>query len=335
MGLWNNPNIYGMLIGAGVVLAIGLLASNLQLKIKNSKLAWFLCLAVGMMVVGLFFSYSRGAWVGTAVGLSYLAKAYGKFNWWYLKLFLFSAFGFLLLVVCLFWHTPHTAPWYFQRLDLSRGSVQHRVAAWKAGFEMMRDHPLGVGWNKAVETYQNNYSPPENGAAALTMNSYLMLGTQLGIPALICFLAYVALALKGDRRWKFGVRKKFPHLTLPHPQPLSNPIREGSISPPAAGSGEGIIMSPVTYHSSLRTACRAGAIMLLVAFWFDGGLFTLATASVFWILLELSQVRSAECGVRSSEVEKSAIGNQKSEMEQSLVPPSQSYGETSTSVATT
>jgi hypothetical protein len=27
--------------------------------------------------------------------------------------------------------------------------------------------------------------------------------------------------------------------------------------------------------------------MLLVAFWFDGGLFELATASVFWILLEL------------------------------------------------
>jgi predicted phage tail protein len=46
-------------------------------------------------------------------------------------------------------------------------------------------------------------------------------------------------------------------------------------------------MSPVTRHSSPQTACRAGALALLVAFWFDGGLFTLATASVFWILLEL------------------------------------------------
>jgi|SRR5665213_1404726 len=34
-------------------------------------------------------------------------------------------------------------------------------------------------------------------------------------------------------------------------------------------------------------ACRAGALALLVAFWFYGGLFTLATAAVFWILLEL------------------------------------------------
>ena len=30
---------------------------------------------------------------------------------------------------------------------------------------------------------------------------------------------------------------------------------------------------------------------MLVAFWFDGGLFTLATAAVFWILLELGSER--------------------------------------------
>jgi hypothetical protein len=28
-------------------------------------------------------------------------------------------------------------------------------------------------------------------------------------------------------------------------------------------------------------------LVFLVAFWFDGGLFKLATAAVFWILLEL------------------------------------------------
>ena len=30
MGLWDNPNDYGMLMGAGVTLAIGLLAQNLK-----------------------------------------------------------------------------------------------------------------------------------------------------------------------------------------------------------------------------------------------------------------------------------------------------------------
>jgi hypothetical protein len=40
----------------------------------------------------------------------------------------------------------------------------------------------------------------------------------------------------------------------------------------------------------LQATCRAGAIVFLVDFFFDGGLFKLATGSVFWILLELGRV---------------------------------------------
>ena len=39
-----------------------------------------------------------------------------------------------------------------------------------------------------------------------------------------------------------------------------------------------------------KTVYHASAIVLLVGFWFDGGLFKLATASTFWILLELGSV---------------------------------------------
>jgi O-antigen ligase len=140
---------------------------------------------------------------------------------------------------------------------------------------MMWDHPLGVGWNKAVEIYAQNYSPPEDGAAALNTNDYLMLGTQLGFPGLFCFVAYVGLCFRNR-----------PHLTQLHLQPLSNPVGEGGVSPPA-GSGAGIKSSSFTHHSSLQAACLAGTLTLLVAFWFDGGLFKLPTAVVFWILLEL------------------------------------------------
>ena len=52
----------------------------------------------------------------------------------------------------------------------------------------------------------------------------------------------------------------------------------------------------MTPEASLRVACRAGALVCLVASWFDGGLFKLATASVFWILLELG---GSEMGVGS------------------------------------
>ncbi len=293
-GLWNNPNDYGLLMGTGVVLAIGLLAENLKseklkaeierrkllqiLKAESRKqklLIGFLLVAALMMGVGLVFSYSRGAWVATGIGLLYLAKAYGKFKRRSPKVFLLSTFCFLLLLsgVCFFWNnTSDNAPWYIKRLDLGRASAQHRVSAWRGAFQMMRDHPFGVGWNKAIQTYEKNYSPPEGGAAAITTNDYLMLGTQLGWPGLACFVAYVALAMRGESRKQ---KAEIPSLVTRHSSPA--------------------IVSPATCHlspeASLRVACRAGALAMLVAFWFDGGLFKLATASVFWILLELGSER--------------------------------------------
>jgi O-antigen ligase len=276
MGLWYNPNDYGLLMGAGTILTVGLLAGVANAEcgawsfVGARALTILLFLAAGMMGVGLLFSYSRGAWLGTAVGLSYLARAYGKFKW----RFVLPGILIVAAVTWSFWNaTSNMSPWFVKRLDISRPSAQHRVAAWKAGFEMMQDHPFGVGWNKAVETYEKYYSPPKDSAAAIKTNDYLMLGTQLGLPGLLCFVAYIALCFK----------KNLSHLTLTF-----------SIPTKISQNGEEKATSLAICHSLLRAACRAGTLAMLVTFWFDGGLFTLPTAAVFWILLELSQKRKAE-----------------------------------------
>jgi O-Antigen ligase len=289
MGLWNDPDIYGMLMSVGMVLAIGFLVAkwkaeggrwksvgsqNSEAEIQNrarqgENISWFLLsfvvtdvvlyVAVFMLGVGLLFSYSRGAWLGTAVGLLYLAKVYGKFKWYFVLL------GILLVgtVVCFFWKgTPDSSSWYIKRMDFARPSAQHRVAAWKAGFEIMRDHPFGLGWNNTIETYEKYYSPPEDGAAAIVTNDYIMLGTQLGLPALICFLAYVALCFG---RWKIADRNKNLDFTQ---------------------------LGTQKSEFKAKVACRAGALAMLVEFWFDAGLFELPTAVVFWILLELGTSHS-------------------------------------------
>lgn len=269
MGLWNNPNIYGMLMSAGLLLAIGLVVTGRvrtadvsgRMAFINRKPAWFLFIAVGMMGVGLLFSYSRGAWLGTAIGLLYLAAACKKLKWRFVLL------GILVVsaTVWIFWKTtPDTAPWYLKRLDFSRPSAQHRVAAWHGALQIMWDHPFGVGWNRTEEIYEENYSPPENGTGAIATNDYLMLGTQLGWPGLICFVIYVGLCFKNRHR-------------------IRQPSTHGTESRMRTSS------SPVACHLSRQIACRAAALAMLVGFWFDGGLFTLATAAVFWVLLELGK----------------------------------------------
>jgi O-antigen ligase len=256
MGFWNNPNTYGMLMGAGMVLALALGLRGWRVDIRR----WItiLCLVTGgMLGVGLVMSYSRGAWLGAGMGLLYLAWGYGKLKWRHIVI----GSGALVLGAGLIWgRTPDSAPWYVKRADLGRPSAQNRVTAWRAGLQMMWDHPLGVGWNQAVNTYAKNYSPPEGGAAAMITNDYLMLGTELGIPALLCFLGYVGLCFRKSPRL---------HLT-----PALSPF----CSADSAKRGEG---------EALRAACLAGALVLVVAFWFDGGLFKLPTAAVFWVLLEL------------------------------------------------
>ena len=251
MGLWNNPNTYGTLMGSGCVLAVGLREKMKTEDEKGKKwVTIILAISAIMLGVGLVMSYSRGAWLGTAIGLFYLAWNSGHFKWRYVCPFV----ALVLVATFLLWgRTPDSAPWFIKRADLGRPSAQHRVAGWRAGFEIMRDHPLGVGWDNSIQIYQDHYNPPEDGAAAIATSDYLIIGTELGIPALLCFVAYAVLCLRGKPK---------------------NATEEGRI----------------------QATCRAGAIVFLFAFWFDGGFFKLPTAAMFWVLLELgSQVAKPFC----------------------------------------
>ncbi len=299
MGLWDNPNTYGMLMGAGVLLAVGLLKGMKKEECGMKKFKQiFLLIAIFMLEVGLVMSYSRGAWLATGIGLLYLAWCYGRLKWRYVL----PVVGVIAVALLFHWgRTPDSAPWYVKRADLGRPSAQNRATAWRAGLEIMRDHPLGVGWNNAAKIYGEKYHPPEGGPMAITTNDYMMIGTELGIPALVCFVAYVALCYrKSPRIQKSGGRSQEAEIA-PSSRP-SPPLWEKEKT--AANS------SLITHHSllpeseALRAACLAGALVFIVAFWFDGGLFKLPTAAVFWVLLELGAYRGKdEGGMMNDEVE--------------------------------
>jgi len=238
VGLWNDPNLYGMLMAIGFILSICLFLEQSQPVVRSVS-----CLAAVVTGVGLFFSFSRGSWCGVILASIYLANAKGrKVSGRLLLLFVLS----ISMIIWLLWGL-RTDLWYLKRLDLSSTFIQDRIMAWRGSVYIMRDHVWsGVGWNMAAPVYEAYYSSSGNRGSAIGRNDFLMVGAQLGVPALVCFVGYIISCYKQKtNEWE-------------------------------------------------QIACRAGVLVLLTAFWFDGGLFRLPTAVIFWILLELGFVRSSE-----------------------------------------
>ena len=301
-GPWDNPNIFGMLMGTGVALAASQFIRSLtwcdevnrretsevigqEGEARNWKLSVCRCTAAILcffstisMTRGLLHSYSRGAWLGAAFGLVYLIANLGfrsqnlQFKWPFgmvcvsrLKRSWISTITIMICVfVLFFWHFRgtnwHAAQRAFATVNAADFSWRNRLAAWQGALQIVTEHPwLGAGWNQPKPLYEHYYLPSKLiESVAIEMNDYLMLGATLGIPALFCFGLYLWLNLVKSAKRK--VRNDPRDLEL----------------------------------SWLQTTCHAGAIVLLVGFWFDGGLFKLPTAATFWLLLELGSVGSRE-----------------------------------------
>ena len=289
-GPWGNPNIYGVLMGAGVVLALGRamqpfvrVGKNIIMRMAVKRRSVLIgeyaitgvsLLAFVLMTRGLLHSYSRGAWLGALGSLIYLAVFNLQIqNSKLIMRIRRNGLCLIIIVISLFvlnvfylpqtkWHLSHRI---LSTINLFDFSWRNRIAGWEGALQIMTEHPwLGVGWNGTERSYEHYYlSPKLSESAAIETNDYLLLGATLGIPALFCFGMYVWLSITRRGRMRSaerGVR-------------ISNDTNE-----------EG------AYLDWLQTTCRAGAVVLLAGFWFDGGLFKLPTASVFWILLELGSL---------------------------------------------
>jgi len=294
-GPWDNPNHFGLLMGAGILLVAGLVVGKIKARSRprgfsgngvtaalNFAVPALGCFAALLMFRGLLHSYSRGAWCGTLVGLAFLCwracrspdfklqsfppisrilpAAWLKTRWIPVGVIVAS------LGLLSFWHFRdtdwHPAHRAFSAVNPVDFSWRNRLAAWEGALQITSENPwLGAGWNQPEQLYSHYYLPSKVcEGMAMQMNDYLTLGATLGIPALFC----VAMCLWLSLRFFPDPRPPIPD---PHPEATNPP------------------------HSLLQATCHAAAIVLLVGFWFDGGLFKLPTAATFWILLELGAVQ--------------------------------------------
>jgi hypothetical protein len=290
-GPWDNPNTFGALMGVGLVLAVGQivhsplssvhsLPANCWVRVKRA----LLLAAAGAMAFGLVKSYSRGAWVGAAVGMAYLAYEVGKAEMleletlkavilqWGARRWRSLAIVCASVAVLAFWSFRDTGSLVGRRaysvVNANDFSWRARLIAFEGLLQMLADKPwFGFGWNQPERVGGTLYRPAKVGEGmAIQLNDYLVLGATLGVPALGCFGMYL---------W----------LSLARPSPITN------------------CKSQMAEWEWEKPVCRAGAVVLLVGFWFDGGLFKLATGATFWILLELGSSPAARMESRGWRME--------------------------------
>ena len=331
-----DPNTFGVLMGAGIVLAGGGLVQSLRSKVQsrpsaegggqglkskvqslksNAYRALLLAVAAGVMGVGLVKSYSRGAWVGAVVGVAWLAYQIGKAEMlkgeasggkteipgWVSVLRWAGRRWVTLAIICAsggllgFWSCRLTERAVARRavsvVNANDFSWNRRLVAYEGALRMLADKPwFGFGWNEPERVYGALYCPAKvDEGMAIRLNDYLMLGMTLGLPALLCFVMYVGLSLRASPKSNV----QCPKFQAVNPQIMAQRL-ENSGQQSEDGRPGKELPAPPTLDFRLWTldsaaVCRAGAIVLLVGFWFDGGLFRLAAGATFWILLELGR----------------------------------------------
>ncbi|MGA3282878.1 MAG: O-antigen ligase family protein [Verrucomicrobiota bacterium] len=309
-GLFPNPNNFGVVMGVGVVLSVGLLVIRLQGKwcflrqqtVKTSWRSWaMLSVVCPMVFLGLLKSFSRGAWLGTFLGLIYLGVSLRKlYNAMPVsckknvdalrstfglnqeakpllrkKSVKFAALFAALTLLALLAGFACISARHAEQLILKRTlsvanatdlSWRNRISAYVGALQMINDRPwAGFSWNQYELMYSEYYMDSRlTDGSVISSNSYFMLGIGVGLPALYTFAAYIWLS--------------FAAIQLPRNPDFREKTSENR------DSNDDMVGWLVQAET---VVCRASAVVLLVGFWFDDGLFLLPLAVVFWTLLEL------------------------------------------------
>jgi O-antigen ligase len=151
-------------------------------------------IAVPALLVALIFTESRNAWVGTITAVTLLLALRN------LRLLLLVPVAAALFVLIA---PPAAKQRAYSIVNLHDATNQDRVAMFKSGVHMVKDHPLfGVGMNMVPLVYPQYRSPDAVDPAdvvgvptrAHLHNVPIQLAAERGLPALVLWLWFVLVA---------------------------------------------------------------------------------------------------------------------------------------------
>jgi len=213
-GGMDHPNILGGALAVGVLLAAGLIIKNYKNKKTFSRL--FLLSVICCLLSALFFTFSRGAWLGLIVGISVALFALVARK----RLLQQKRLLEIILVagVLLFILFNQLSDLVVTRLSddarLEVKSKVERIESYKGAQELIKDHwlfgagignyTLGINNDMPGRYYQSAAPKFQPGEPA--HNVFLLVWAEIGIFGLLFFISLLLityyLLLKNFKKWQ-------------------------------------------------------------------------------------------------------------------------------------
>jgi putative inorganic carbon (HCO3(-)) transporter len=200
-GTFGQPNPFGGYLEMVLPLALALVV-----VVARPRWLWLLALAaLAATAAALAMSFSRGAWLGLAVGLAAMMVAAGPRT-----LAAFVLAGLVGALVALLGSFEVLPAWASERLagatrffgvfdvrqvrpNADNWGIVERMAHWQAAYEMWLARPwLGMGIGQYAEAYPDYMLPGWRDPLGHAHNYYLNVLAEVGVPGLAVFLAMVA-----------------------------------------------------------------------------------------------------------------------------------------------
>ncbi len=194
-GAFGWPNSLGMYLAAVFVLGVILICQN-----ENRKIKTLLLIGQVMILLGLFFSFARGAWLALVVGLLILIikKNTGKLFWQ--QIGVYALIIFILLVIF--------KPLIFSRFDLnnrlekmSLSQRTNQLSEFRQVFS--KNYLVGVGPGNYTIALHSLYPKYSAGDLKPVHNIYLLFIAEWGVTG-VFLLGYLLFFIRKKINWLFS-----------------------------------------------------------------------------------------------------------------------------------
>jgi len=163
------------------LLMLALLVASGKLIFSPKENKWLL-IAIMMIITCLLLTLTRQAWLGVVTGIIFLVGFRKMVLLWFFPFIL----GFVFLV------SPHTIQNRIKSLvNLNDDNLQSRIALWKGGWLVFKDHPLtGCGF-KCIDSIHQDYPDPTGYIKKLRglHNNFAQLAVDTGLFGLVSWIS--------------------------------------------------------------------------------------------------------------------------------------------------